>query len=117
MESIAGAVLIDSNLNLDVVWRIFKPLLPPIVTPDKLELPPRRELNELCDSLGYFVKESCTVKGDGVQAELSLQLEEARLVGNGFGQTKKAAKGQAALQLLKKLEVCSLPHSIHHVFL
>ncbi|KAH0969724.1 hypothetical protein GBA52_028320 [Prunus armeniaca] len=52
VESIAGAILIDSKLDLDEVWRIFKPLLSPIVTPDKLELPPLRELIELCDSLG-----------------------------------------------------------------
>lgn len=56
MESIAGAILIDTKLNLDEVWRIFKPILSPIVTPDKLELPPLRELIELCDSLGYFIK-------------------------------------------------------------
>ena len=26
VESIAGAILIDTKLNLDEVWRIFKPL-------------------------------------------------------------------------------------------
>ncbi|KAJ1382263.1 Ribonuclease III domain [Sesbania bispinosa] len=52
VESIAGAILIDTKLNLDEVWKVFNPLLSPIVTPDKLELPPLRELNQLCDSLG-----------------------------------------------------------------
>ncbi|MEI4872595.1 hypothetical protein Q8G47_28095, partial [Klebsiella pneumoniae] len=42
VESIAGAILIDSKLNMDKVWRIFEPILSPIVTPDKLELPPLR---------------------------------------------------------------------------
>ncbi|KAK2645038.1 hypothetical protein Ddye_020233 [Dipteronia dyeriana] len=104
VESIAGAVLIDTKLNLDEVWRIFKPLLSPIVTPDKLELPPQRELIELCDSLGYFIKEKCTSKGEIVHAELSLQLEDALLVGQGYDQSRKAARGKAALQLLKELE-------------
>lgn len=49
-ESIAGAILIDSKLNLELLWKVFYPLLSPIVTLDKLELPPYRELNELCDS-------------------------------------------------------------------
>lgn len=107
MESIVGAILIDSKLNLDEVWRICKPLLSPIVTPDKLELPPLRELNELCDSLGYFINTKCAHKGEMVQAELRLQLEDTLLVGQGLERSAKAAKGNAASQLLKQLEVCS----------
>lgn len=104
VESIAGAVLIDSKLSLDEVWKVFKPILSPIVTPDKLELPPSRELTELCDSLGYFIKERFLTKGDLVHAELKLQLESVLLNGHGSGPNSKAAKGMAALQLLKKLE-------------
>lgn len=106
MESIAGAILIDTELNLDEVWRIFKPLLSPIVTPDKLELPPLRELIELCDSLGYFIKETCTKKGETVHAKLTVQLKDVLLIGEGCDRTKKAAKGEAARRLLKELEVC-----------
>ncbi|KAF7134712.1 hypothetical protein RHSIM_Rhsim08G0003600 [Rhododendron simsii] len=104
VESIAGAILIDTKLNLDEVWRIFKPILSPIVTPDKLELPPLRELIELCDSLGYFIRETCIKKGEQSHAELRLQLEDVLLVGEGFGPNRKAAKGQAAFHLLKDLE-------------
>ncbi|KAK9273818.1 hypothetical protein L1049_018629 [Liquidambar formosana] len=111
VESIVGAVLIDTRLNLDEVWRIFKPLLSPIVTPDKLELPPLRELNELCDSLGYFIKLNCTNKGEIVQAELRLQLKDVLLVGLGCGRKKKDAKGQAALHLLKDLENRGISYS------
>ncbi|CAK9137650.1 unnamed protein product [Ilex paraguariensis] len=111
VESIAGAILIDTKLNLDEVWRIFCTLLSPIVTPDNLELPPLRELIELCDSLGYFIKETCTLKGDIVHAELRLQLENVLLVGEGFGQSRKAAKGQAALHLLKDLESRGISYS------
>ncbi|GMI97873.1 dicer-like 3, DICER-LIKE 3 [Hibiscus trionum] len=103
-ESIVGAILIDTNLNLDKVWRIVEPLLSPIVTPDKLELPPLRELNELCDSLGYFIKEKCTNKGEVLHAELLLQLDRDLLVGEGFDRSKKVAKGKAASNLLKQLE-------------
>ena len=107
VESIVGAILIDTNLNLDEVWRIVEPLLSPIVTPDKLELPPLRELNELCDSLGYFIKEKCVNKGEMVHAELRLQLDDILLVGEGFDRSRKVAKGKAASYLLKELEVCS----------
>nr|WOD55121.1 DICER-like protein 3 [Abelmoschus esculentus] len=113
-ESIVGAILIDTNLNLDKVWRIVEPLLSPIVTPDKLELPPLRELNELCDSLGYFIKEKCTNKGEVVHAELLLQLDRDLLVGEGFDRSKKVAKGKAASNLLKQLEVRTRFNRLHN---
>ncbi|XP_061374875.1 endoribonuclease Dicer homolog 3a isoform X2 [Gastrolobium bilobum] len=106
VESIAGAVLIDSKLSLNEVWKIFNPLLSPIVTPEKLELPPFRELNQLCDSLGYFVKvkENCEKNGSMEHVELSVQLPHALLVQEGKGHNKKTAKGEAAFHLLKELE-------------
>ncbi|XP_060673707.1 endoribonuclease Dicer homolog 3a isoform X2 [Ziziphus jujuba] len=104
VESIAGAILIDTKLDLDKVWEIFEPLLSPIVTPDKLELPPLRELIELCDSLGYCMKEKCIKKGEMVHAELTVQLKDVLLVGTGYDQNRKAAKGAAARCLLKKME-------------
>ncbi|CAL8995994.1 unnamed protein product [Prunus brigantina] len=111
VESIAGAILIDTELNLDEVWRIFKPLLSPIVTPDKLELPPLRELIELCDSLGYFIKETCTKKGETVHVKLTVQLKDVLLIGEGCDRTKKAAKGEAARCLLKELEKRDISYS------
>lgn len=109
VESIVGAILIDTKLSLDQVWKVFYPLLSPIVTPDKLELPPFRELNELCDSLGYFVrvKENCDKKGPTAHVEVSVQLPNALLVKQVEGANKKIAKGEAAFHLLKELEVCS----------
>ncbi|XP_061374933.1 endoribonuclease Dicer homolog 3-like [Gastrolobium bilobum] len=106
VESIAGAILIDTKLNLDEVWKAFNPLLSPIVTPDNLELPPFRELNQLCDSLGYFVKvkEYNEKKGSMEHVELSVQLPNALLVQEGKGPNKKTAKGEAAFHLLKELE-------------
>ncbi|GJY45701.1 endoribonuclease Dicer homolog 3a isoform X1, partial [Tanacetum coccineum] len=105
VESIAGAMLVDTKLNLDEVWRVFEPLLSPIVTPNKLELPPLRELMELCDSLGYFIKDECRNNGDLFEAVLRLQLKDVLLVGKSTGATRKIARGQAAVRLLKDLEV------------
>ncbi|KAM5566198.1 endoribonuclease Dicer [Rosa sericea] len=111
VESIAGAILIDTELNLDEVWRVYKPLLSPIVTPDKLELPPLRELIELCGSLGYFYKEQTVKKGETVHAELSVQLKDVLLIGEGIDRSKKIAKGEAAHHLLKELEKRGITHS------
>ncbi|BBH02364.1 dicer-like 3, partial [Prunus dulcis] len=104
VESIAGAILIDSKLDLDEVWRVFKPLLSPIATPSSLQLDLLRKLKERCDSLGYFVKETLNKEDAIVNAELSLKLEDVILVGKGYERKAKAAKQRAARQLLKKFE-------------
>lgn len=109
MESIAGAILVDTNFNIEEVWRVLKPLLSPLVTPDKLELPPYRELIELCASLGYFLKEDNVRKGEIVFSKIQLQLKDDLLVGQGQGPCRKDAKGMASMHILKKLEVCICP--------
>lgn len=105
VESIAGAILIDSKLNLDVVWGIFKPLLSPIVTPESLELPPLRELREWCDKNGHFVEVKCENRGDNMMATIDLQLKDALFLRQGFGKNKIDARAHAASLLLKDLEV------------
>ncbi|PWA42074.1 Argonaute/Dicer protein, PAZ [Artemisia annua] len=52
-------------------------------TPDKLELPPMRDLMDICDLLGYLVKDTCRTKVDTVILELHLQLKDDLLVGTG----------------------------------
>ncbi|XP_038975132.1 endoribonuclease Dicer homolog 3b-like isoform X2 [Phoenix dactylifera] len=111
LESIAGAVLIDTDLNLDRVWEVFKPLLSPMVTPDKLELPPLHELAKLCNRMGYPLYTQVTYRGEQVVAELSIQLEEDLLVRHGCNLQRKTAKDQAALQLLKDLETRGISHA------
>lgn len=111
VESIAGAILIDSKFDLDVVWGVFKPLLSPIVTPENLELPPFRELSEWCDKNGYFLGIKCENKGDNTMAILNLQLKDLLLVRQGCGKNKVDAKAHAASFLLRDLEV--LPFMLH----
>lgn len=53
MESIAGAILVDTSFNLDKVWVVMKPLLSPIITPETLMQHPVVELHELCSRNGY----------------------------------------------------------------
>lgn len=111
MESIAGAIFIDADLNLDMVWQIFKPLLSPIITPDKLVLPPWRELIELCSHLGFFINTQCKT-GEEVVAEISVQLGDDLLVAHGHDKNRKGAKAKAALHILRDLEVSLLSFSI-----
>ncbi|GLJ16876.1 hypothetical protein SUGI_0290980 [Cryptomeria japonica] len=52
VESIAGAVFVDSENSVDKVWKVFEPLLQPLVGPETLERHPVAEHQELCQKEG-----------------------------------------------------------------
>ncbi|VAH04530.1 unnamed protein product [Triticum turgidum subsp. durum] len=104
MESIAGAIFVDTDFNVDVVWKIVEPLLSPMITPDNLALPPYRELLELCSHLGYFINSKCSSKGEEVSIEMSVQLRDELLIAQGQDRNKKSAKAKAAARILADLK-------------
>ncbi|CAL0301024.1 unnamed protein product [Lupinus luteus] len=65
IESLAGAILVDSGYDKDVVWQSIRPLLEPLITPETLKLHPVRELTELCQREGYTPNITISSK-DGV---------------------------------------------------
>lgn len=48
IESIAGAIFVDSGYKKEVVFQSIKPLLEPLVTPETARRHPISELHELC---------------------------------------------------------------------
>jgi endoribonuclease Dicer len=102
-------MLIDTKFNLTKVWEVIESLLSPLVTPESLELPPFRELSELCSHWGYYLGTTCMKKkGDMVTAVLEVQLPELRVTRRATEKNTKEAKGKAACLLLKDLEVMIL---------
>ncbi|WJX27542.1 hypothetical protein P8452_16351 [Trifolium repens] len=65
IESLAGAILVDSGYNKEVVWQSIRPLLEPLVTPDTLTVHPVRELTELCQKMNYTMEKTLS-RNDGV---------------------------------------------------
>nr|XP_004486471.1 endoribonuclease Dicer homolog 2 isoform X1 [Cicer arietinum] len=65
IESLAGAILVDSGYNKEVVWKSIRPLLEPLVTPDTLKVHPVRELTELCQEMNYTMEKTLS-RNDGV---------------------------------------------------
>ncbi|PNX98622.1 endoribonuclease dicer 2-like protein, partial [Trifolium pratense] len=65
IESLAGAILVDSGYNKEVVWQSIRPLLEPLVTPDTLTVHPIRELTELCQKMNYPMQKTLS-RNDGV---------------------------------------------------
>jgi tRNA-binding EMAP/Myf-like protein len=108
MESITGAIFIDVNFNVDLVWKIVEPLLSPMITPDKLALPAYRELLELCSHLGCFINSKCTSKGDELIIEMTVQLKDELLIAQGHDRNRKSANAKAAARILVDLKVCFL---------
>lgn len=105
MESITGAIFIDVNFNIDLVWKIVEPLLSPMITPDKLALQPYRELLELCSHLGCFINSKCTSKGEELIIEMTVQLRDELLIAHGHDRNRKSANAKAAARILVDLKV------------
>ncbi|CAN1236292.1 Endoribonuclease Dicer homolog 2, partial [Linum grandiflorum] len=106
MESLAGAILVDSDYNKDVVCQSMMPLLEPLVTPETLRLEPVRELGELCQREQLVQSKPVVVRGDGFTL-VTVQVE-ASSTGVVFSNTssaadKKTAKRIASKEILKAL--------------
>ncbi|MFQ6620270.1 hypothetical protein Gotur_000507 [Gossypium turneri] len=56
VESVIGAVFIDSNSSIDIVWKVFKDLLEPIIRRETLKIHPVTQLYEMCQKKNLKVK-------------------------------------------------------------
>lgn len=104
IESIAGAIYLDSGFKTDTVFEKIRPVLEPMVTPETLPLNPVKELNELCQKRKYS-KEAVVTYRDG-EAHMTLEV-----VANGGVHTcsssarnKTTAMRLACKRMLKLLE-------------
>ncbi|KAL5998516.1 hypothetical protein ACLOJK_009459 [Asimina triloba] len=104
IESIAGAILIDSGFDKDIVWESIRPLLEPLVTPATIKYHPVKELEYLCTKRSYKMKFYRTIV-DGiasVTAEVNangVTYRETKTADNKRDAKKSAAK--SVLELLK----------------
>eukprot|EP00253_Pinus_taeda_P020474 PITA_20474 len=101
VESIAGAVFVDSGYSEDRVWEVFKPLLEPLVSPETLELHPVTKLQELCQKQGKDIDYKNSWVGNMVRSQVLINGE---VVGNGEHHQKELAERVAAKDALHKLK-------------
>lgn len=106
VESIAGAILVDTCFDLDKVWAVMMPLLEPIVTPATLDIHPVTELEELCMSKGYSIKYGVHKEDEcNSRAIYEVQIsDELFFRGESCKPKKKTAKKDAAVKVLAKLK-------------
>ncbi|XP_029129825.1 endoribonuclease Dicer homolog 2 isoform X2 [Cajanus cajan] len=109
VESLAGAILVDSGYNEEVVWESIRPLLEPLVTPETLKLHPIRELNELCQKRNYQVIRDTGSRKDGVtsyrmEVEADGVIHQFEYLGPALKDTAKKIVCKEILNSLKKEE-------------
>lgn len=100
VESIVGAVYIDSKCCLDTVWKVFKDLLEPITIPQTLGINPVTELYELCQKRSWTVKfENSWKKSATIKVYVQQQL---------VGQATYAVKKEIAEKRAAKDALCHI---------
>ncbi|KAK6915779.1 Helicase, C-terminal [Dillenia turbinata] len=104
LESLAGAILVDSGYDKDTVFRSMRPLLEPLITPDTLRLNPIRELHDLCQK-EHYVRKKPVVTSENGMTSLELVVEANGVV---YGhkcsaRDKKTAEKVASRAILKSL--------------
>ncbi|KAI5423673.1 Dicer-like protein 1, variant 4 [Lathyrus oleraceus] len=105
LESIAGAIFLDSGKNTAVVWEVFQPLLHPMVTPETLPMHPVRELQERCQQQAEGLEYRASRAGNLATVEVFI---DGVQVGTAQNPQKKMAQKLAArnaLAALKEKEV------------
>ncbi|KAG2547662.1 hypothetical protein PVAP13_9KG468200 [Panicum virgatum] len=97
IESIAGAIYVDSKCNKEIVWRSMKRLLEPLATPGTLEMDPVKELQEFCNSKAYSI--TYTVTHDN---RVSSVIAEVQTKGTAYKATQRGITADDAKKLAAK---------------
>lgn len=104
IESLAGAIYLDSKYDKEVVWRSMKQLLEPLATPETVERDPVKLLQEFCARRSYSSSYTKAQK-DGVSSVVAeVQVEGTTYSATETGPDKIVAKKLAAKSLLNNLK-------------
>ncbi|CAJ1976049.1 unnamed protein product [Sphenostylis stenocarpa] len=101
VESIAGAIFLDSGRDTTVVWKVFQPLLHPMVTPETLPMHPVRELQERCQQQAEGLEYKASRIGNLATVEVFI---DGVQVGAAQNPQKKMAQKLAARNALAALK-------------
>ncbi|MBA0838012.1 hypothetical protein Goarm_010116, partial [Gossypium armourianum] len=105
MESLAGAIFVDSGYKKEIVFQSIRPLLEPMITPETMTVHPVKELYELCQKEHYELRKAIVSHEDGISS-ITIEVEAN---GKVFKHTstacdKKMAKKLASKEVLKSLK-------------
>ncbi|KAM1612294.1 hypothetical protein FF2_000964 [Malus domestica] len=103
-ESIAGAVFLDSGRDTGAVWKVFQPLLQPMVTPETLPMHPVRELQERCQQLAEGLEYKATRSGNVATVEVFIDGIQMAIAQNPQKKMAQKLAARNALAVLKDKE-------------
>ncbi|VDO75067.1 unnamed protein product [Haemonchus placei] len=106
-ESVAGAVYLDANRDLDIVWRVFFNLMRQTIE-ECCAYPPRspiRELMELEPGKTRFSKMERIIESGKVRVTVDIG---NKMKFTGMGRNYRIAKTTAAKRALKYVDICTI---------
>ncbi|XP_010549776.1 PREDICTED: endoribonuclease Dicer homolog 2 isoform X2 [Tarenaya hassleriana] len=104
IESLAGAILVDSGYNTEAVFASIQPLLGCMVTPETLKIHPVRELTELCQKEHFEIKKEKGFKNGKAYFTVEVKANRETFVHTSKAPHKDTAKRLAYLEVLKSLK-------------
>lgn len=100
LESLIGAIFIDTDSSMDSTWEVVERLLEPLITPENLKLHPVAKFNEACQKMGVKPQAKDLWNKTG---EIEIYIEN-ELIGSGKYKLKKMiAVNRAADNAYKNL--------------
>lgn len=108
IESLAGAIFVDSGYDKETVFRSMKPLLEPLVTLETLRIHPKRELNQLCQKENYTRSKTLISRENGM-AHATVEVEAGGAV---HKETRSAADRKLAERLASKAMLKTLKETM-----
>ncbi|EXC13651.1 Endoribonuclease Dicer-1-like protein [Morus notabilis] len=104
VESIAGAIFLDSGRDSAVVWKVFEPLLQPMVTPETLPMHPVRELQERCQQQAEGLEYKASRNGNVATVEVFIDGVQMGIAQNPQKKMAQKLAARNALAALKEKE-------------
>lgn len=101
-ESIAGAIFLDSGRDTSVVWKVFQPLMHPMVTPETLPMHPVRELQERCQQQAEGLEYKATRSGNLATVEVYIDGVQIGIAQNPQKKMAQKLAARNALVVLKE---------------
>ncbi|KAF8410767.1 hypothetical protein HHK36_003304 [Tetracentron sinense] len=102
LESLIGAVFMDSNCSLDTVQEVFMKLLEPLIGPEELQIHPKTELKEFCEKKGLPIVNYNEDYWE--QKHIINAIFDNCVVGAGYGSNKEIAQNKAAKAALENIK-------------
>ncbi|XP_057785213.1 endoribonuclease Dicer homolog 1-like [Salvia miltiorrhiza] len=111
VESIAGAIFLDAGCNTALVWKVFQPLLDPMVTPETLPMHPVRELQERCQQQAEGLEYKATRSGNLATVEVYVDGVQVGVAHNAQKKMAQKLAARNALETLKEKEMADAKKS------